>query len=75
MITEPAPPPVPDWELTNRERELVALVGQGRTDAQIAVELAIPAGTVGAELSLIRDKTGARRRSDLTRLALGAGLT
>jgi DNA-binding CsgD family transcriptional regulator len=30
--------------------------------------------TVGSHLDRIRDKTGCRRRADLTRLALAAGL-
>jgi predicted ATPase/DNA-binding CsgD family transcriptional regulator len=60
--------------LSARERELVTLVARGRTDAQIAAELFISPRTVGSHLDRIRDKTGARRRVDLTRLALTAGL-
>jgi predicted ATPase len=56
------------------ERELVTLVTQGRTDAQIAAQLYITVRTVGSHLDRIRDKTGCRRRADLTRLALSAGL-
>jgi predicted ATPase/DNA-binding CsgD family transcriptional regulator len=61
-------------KLSGRERELVALVAQGRTDAQIAAELYISIRTVSSHLDRIRDKTGCRRRADLTRLALAAGL-
>ena len=60
--------------LSARERELVRLVAQGRTNAQIAEELHISVRTVGSHLDRIRDKTGCRRRADLTRLALSAGL-
>jgi DNA-binding CsgD family transcriptional regulator len=60
--------------LSPRERELVTLVAHGRTDAQIAAELYISVRTVSSHLDRIRDKTGCRRRADLTRLALGAGL-
>jgi predicted ATPase/DNA-binding CsgD family transcriptional regulator len=60
--------------LSPRERELVTLVAQGRTDAQIAAQLYISVRTVSSHLDRIRDKTGCRRRADLTRLALGAGL-
>jgi non-specific serine/threonine protein kinase len=60
--------------LSARERELVTLVAQGRTNAQIAAELYISVRTVGSHLDRIRDKTGCRRRADLTRLALAAGL-
>jgi predicted ATPase/DNA-binding CsgD family transcriptional regulator len=60
--------------LSTRERELVTLVAQGRTNAQIAGQLFISVRTVGSHLDRIRDKTGCRRRADLTRLALQAGL-
>jgi DNA-binding CsgD family transcriptional regulator len=60
--------------LTARERELVTLVARGRTDAQIAAQLFISLRTVRSHLDRIRDKTGCRRRADLTRLALQAGL-
>jgi DNA-binding CsgD family transcriptional regulator len=60
--------------LSPRERELIILVAQGRTDAQIAAQLYITVRTVSSHLDRIRDKTGCRRRADLTRLALGAGL-
>jgi DNA-binding CsgD family transcriptional regulator len=60
--------------LSARERELVTLIAQGRTDAQIAAQLYISIRTVRSHLDRIRDKTGCRRRADLTRLALTAGL-
>jgi DNA-binding CsgD family transcriptional regulator len=53
---------------------LVTLVAQGQTDAQIAGGLTISISTVRSHLDRIRDKTGCRRRADLTRLALQAGL-
>jgi DNA-binding NarL/FixJ family response regulator len=61
-------------KLSAREQELVTLVAQGRTDAQIAAQLHISVRTVSSHLDRIRDKTGCRRRADLTRLALTAGL-
>jgi predicted ATPase/DNA-binding CsgD family transcriptional regulator len=70
-----ASPEPPGLErLSARERQLVALVAQGRTDAQIAAELYISVRTVRSHLDRIRDKSGCRRRADLTRLALQAGL-
>jgi predicted ATPase/DNA-binding CsgD family transcriptional regulator len=59
--------------LSARERELVTLVAQGQTDLQIAGQLYISVSTVRSHLDRIRDKTGCRKRADLTRLALGAG--
>jgi predicted ATPase/DNA-binding CsgD family transcriptional regulator len=78
MLTAPSPqhPDTPRnlGELSARERQLITLVAQGRTDAQIAAQLFISVRTVGSHLDRIRDKTGCRRRADLTRLALSAGL-
>ena len=78
MLTDPGPPPPVRRRdrdtLSARERELVTLVAQGRTNAQIADQLYISIRTVSSHLDRIRDKTGCRRRADLTRLALSAGL-
>ena len=76
MLTAPGPqaPPTGLNKLSARERELVTLVAQGRTDAQIAAQLYISIRTVRSHLDRIRDKTGCRRQADLTRLALQAGL-
>jgi predicted ATPase/DNA-binding CsgD family transcriptional regulator len=78
MLTAPGPQqpqaPLGTGNLSARERELVILVAQGRTDTQIAAQLFISVRTVRSHLDRIRDKTGCRRRADLTRLALGAGL-
>ena len=61
-------------KLSARERELITLVAQGRTDAQIAAQLSISPWTVASHLDRIRDKTGCQRRADLTRLALTESL-
>jgi predicted ATPase/DNA-binding CsgD family transcriptional regulator len=60
--------------LSAREQQLVTLVAQGRTNAEIAARLYISIRTVSSHLDRIRDKTGYRRRADLTRLALSEGL-
>ena len=64
---EPGRPPGPAGEpaalpLSARERELVALVARGHTNAQIAEQLFISVRTVSSHLDRIRDKTGCRRR-------------
>jgi predicted ATPase/DNA-binding CsgD family transcriptional regulator len=77
LLTAPDPPPAGTagpGNLSPRERELVILVAQGRTDADIAGQLHISIRTVRSHLDRIRDKTGCRRRADLTRLALATGL-
>jgi DNA-binding CsgD family transcriptional regulator len=77
LLTDPGPPrpavPGPGT-LSARERELITLVARGRTDAQIAAQMYISIRTVRSHLDRIRDKTGCRRRADLTRLALSAEL-
>jgi DNA-binding CsgD family transcriptional regulator len=69
-----AGPPQALSGLSARERELVTLVARGQTDMQIAGKLFISVSTVRSHLDRIRDKTSCRRRADLTRLALHAGL-
>ena len=71
---QPQPATSGQGQLSARERQLVALVAQGCSDAQIAAELYISIRTVRSHLDRIGDKTGCRRRVDLTRLALTAGL-
>jgi non-specific serine/threonine protein kinase len=78
-VLRESPPPVagttlPASDLTKRERELVTLLAEGLTDGQIAEKLFISIRTVRSHLDRIRDKTGARRRAELTRLALGRPL-
>ncbi len=60
--------------LSQREREVLTLVAQGRTDEQVANELYISVKTVHSHLDRIRDKTSVRRRAELTRLAVRLGL-
>jgi DNA-binding NarL/FixJ family response regulator len=76
MLTDPVPQPAApgSGQLSAREWELVTLVAQGRTNTQIAAQLYISVRTVSSHLDRIRDKTGCRRRADLTRLALSEGL-
>ena len=78
MLTAPDPlrplAPAGPGKLSVREREMVTLAAQGRTDADIAGQLYISIRTVRSHLDRIRDKTGCRRRADLTRLALSEGL-
>ena len=72
-VPEPTVLPGPG-KLSSRERELVTLVARGQTDAQIAEQLFISVSTVRTHLDRIRDKSGCRRRADLTRLALQEGI-
>ena len=59
LLTAPSPPPAQaapgTVKLSARERELVTLVAQGRTDAQIGAQLYISIRTVRSHLDRIRD--------------------
>jgi len=57
-------------KLTAREHQVLRLVAQGHTDAQIAEALFVSVRTVQNHLAHVRDKTGARRRSELARWAV-----
>jgi DNA-binding NarL/FixJ family response regulator len=61
-------------QLTEREKEILQLVASGETDRDIADQLVISVRTVHSHLDRIRDKTGRRRRADLTRLAIEHGI-
>jgi DNA-binding CsgD family transcriptional regulator len=62
-------------EVTRRERDLLVLLAEGLTDKEIGEKLFISVRTVRSHLDRIREKTGCRRRADLTRLALEHHLT
>jgi DNA-binding NarL/FixJ family response regulator len=61
-------------ELSDREREVLGLLAGGGTDQYIARTLCISVSTVRSHLDRIRDKTGRRRRADLTRFAIEQSL-
>ena len=56
-------------ELTETERRVAELAGQGRTNKQIAAELFMGLSTVEAHLSNVYRKLGVRRAELATRLA------
>jgi DNA-binding NarL/FixJ family response regulator len=60
--------------ITEREREILELVAGGETDQDIAELLQLSVRTVHSHLDRIRNKTGSRRRADLTRFALERGI-
>ena len=60
--------------LTTRELEVLALVADGLTDAEVAERLVVSIRTVHAHLRSIYRKIGVRSRSTATRYALEHGL-
>lgn len=61
--------------LSDREREVLALVAGGERDKDIAEILCISVGTVRSHLDHIRTKTGRHRRAELATYALRQGIT
>lgn len=53
------------WELSGRERQIVALVAQGHTNAHIAAQLCVSSETIKQALKRIFRKTGVTSRAQL----------
>lgn len=60
--------------LSLREVEVLELIAQGLTDAQVAERLFISPRTVGVHLSSLYNKLGVNSRVDATRFAIEHGL-
>ncbi|HEU0161303.1 MAG TPA: response regulator transcription factor [Rhizomicrobium sp.] len=61
--------------LTQRDLEILRLLAQGNSLAQIGEALGIAYKTVANTLSRIKEKLGVTRTADLIRIAIGRGLT
>lgn len=61
-------------KLTTRERELLLLIGEGRTNSQAAAALGISVKTVERHRTSLMGKLGAHNLVDLIRVALKHGL-
>lgn len=61
-------------QLTDKQKELLRLVGRGLMDKQIAHQLGISFSAVRQRLSTVQQKTGAQNRADLAALAARVGL-
>ena len=59
--------------LSDRERQVLRLAGEGRSGADIAAELHLSEGTVRNYLSEVISKTGGRNRVDAARIAREKG--
>ena len=73
-LTQPTPAlPPPVEPLTPREMEIAGRVAEGKTNADIAAELFISAGTVKTHVASIQRKLGARNRVGIAVYAWESG--
>ena len=76
FVSQPRPDPKPRElaGITDREREVLRLVGLGMSNAEIAAALYITAGTAKTHVARLLAKLGARDRVQLVITAYQAGL-
>lgn len=69
---ETPPPSTPPDDLTDRERDVLALVADGLSNAEIAARLHVSVTTVKTHVANLMTKTGADNRVRLAMVALGS---
>lgn len=74
LIDGRTPAPGNGFALTERERQVLELLAEGLTPAQVADELVISASTVGTHIEHVYAKLGARTRAHAVGLAYRHGL-
>lgn len=67
-------PPAPGFDLTERERVVLALLVEGLNNTQIAGRLVVSPSTIKTHVSNILSKLGVASRSEAVALALRSGL-
>jgi two-component system response regulator NreC len=74
MAAEPAQPPGPPDDLSDREVEVLRMIALGHTNAEIAEQLYLSIRTVESHRAHIQQKLRRSSRADLVRYALDHGL-
>ena len=64
----------PEENLTSREREVLVLLAEGKSDAQIALQLGIAMSTASKHVENIRDKMDVSSRGEAVAVARDKGL-
>jgi len=62
-------PPIPEYALTERERQVLALMVEGKTNQEIAEALTLSVGTIRFHVSNILSKLGVSNRTEAVSLA------
>lgn len=63
-------PPAPGLDLTEREREVLALMVEGLSNSQIAIKLSVSSSTIKSHVSNVLSKLGVTSRTEAVSLAL-----
>ena len=74
MVQSASQPPVPGFDLTERERSVLALMVEGLSNTQIAGRLGVSPSTIKSHVSSILSKLGVSSRTEAVTLALRHGL-
>lgn len=74
LLTVAAPPPRADGPLTARERDVVALIAQGKSNREIAAALVVGVKTVETYVTRILNKLGFDSRVQIATWAISHGI-
>ena len=74
LVQAAAQPPTPGHDLTERERDVLALLVQGLNNTQIADKLVVSPSTIKSHVSHILAKLGVASRTEAAALAVRQGL-
>lgn len=74
LVEESNLPPLPGLDLTEREREVLALMIEGLNNVQIAGRLTVSPSTIKSHVSNILSKLGVASRTEAVTLALRSGM-
>lgn len=74
LVEETNLPPAPGLDLTEREREVLALMIEGLNNVQIAGRLTVSPSTIKSHVSNILSKLGVASRTEAVALALRHGI-